>query len=457
MKRDMTTFLVHWLHSSGRKPLVMRGARQVGKTWIIRDLAHSQKKRLVEINFEKRPEWESLFTSNDPEQILLHIGAVHGGKIEPEKTILFLDEIQVVPHLLEKLRWFAEDMPELPVIAAGSLLDFAIAKHEFSMPVGRIGYAYLEPLSFEEFLEAIQEKGLRHYLQNYDWDSKVPEAIHMQLIALFKEYLVVGGMPAATLAWADKKAPEVIAQIHVDLLTTYRDDFAKYSGRLAIERLNEVMRAIPRQLGKKFVYREVNADANTASLKQALDLLVKARVCHQVVATSANGLPLGAEADEKFSKVIMLDCGLSGASLGLSLYQLQSISELSMINNGGMAEQVVGQLLRTIAPPYISPSLYYWQRVKKGADAEVDYIIQFENQIIPIEVKAGTTGTLRSLHQFMKEKKKTWAIRVNSDIPRLNNIEVKDSAGSLIAYQLFSLPFYLLGQLNRLIKSGVER
>ncbi len=454
MKRDRTLFLINWLNSSARKPLVIRGARQVGKTWLIRDLANSQNRHLIELNFEKRPELASLFSSNDPKEIMINITASIGSKIEPVNTILFLDEIQAAPHLLEKLRWFAEDMPELAVVAAGSLLDFALADHEFSMPVGRIGYMYLEPFSFEEFLNAIGQHELREYLQNFDWKTNIPETLHLQSMKIVKEYLIVGGMPGAVSSWASAKVPDAINQIHFDLLATYRDDFAKYSGRLTIDRLEDIMSSIPRQLGRKFVYKDANSEVSTAPLKQALDLLTKARVCHRIVATSANGLPLGAEADEKFSKAIMLDCGLCSASLGLSLHQLRSISEISMINSGGMAEQFVGQLLRTITPAYISPALYYWQRKKAGAEAEIDYIIQHENQVIPIEVKAGTTGTLKSLHQFMKEKKKTIAIRVNSDIPRLGPVHVKDSSGVSIEYTLLSIPFYMLGQLHRLIKSS---
>lgn len=454
MKRDRTLFLINWLNSTVRKPLIIRGARQVGKTWLIRDLATSQGRRLIELNFEKRPDLESLFSSNDPKETIINIAALTGSKIEPSKAILFLDEIQAAPHLLEKLRWFAEEMPELPVVAAGSLLDFTLAKHEFSMPVGRIGYLYLEPLSFEEFLDAVGEHELRAYLQNYDWGHNIPAAIHSQLMKTIKEYLVVGGMPSAVSTWATEKAPDAVQQIHFDLLATYRDDFAKYSGRLTIDRLEDVMSSIPRQLGKKFVYKDANSEVSTAPLKQALELLSKARICHRIVATSANGLPLGAEADERFSKVIMLDCGLCGTSLGLSLHQLRSISEISMINSGGMAEQLVGQILRTVTPAYVPPSLYYWQRGKKGAEAEIDYIIQHENQVIPVEVKAGTTGTLKSLHQFIKDKRKTVAIRINSDIPRLGPVQVKDYTGSSIEYTLLSLPFYLLGQLHRLIKSA---
>jgi uncharacterized protein len=454
MKRDRTLFLINWLNSNTRKPLVIRGARQVGKTWLIRNLATSQERQLIEFNFEKLPNQESLFSSNDPKEILINIAAAIGRKIEPSKSILFLDEIQAAPHLLEKLRWFAEDMPELPVIAAGSLLDFTLAKHEFSMPVGRIGYLYLEPLSFEEFLDAVNENELRLYLQYYDWNLIIPEAIHSKLMNLIKEYLIVGGMPTAVLSWSTEKDLDVVNQIHFDLLTTYRDDFAKYNGRLSTDRLEDIMNSIPRQLGKKFVYKDANSEVSATPLKQALDLLSKARICHLIISTSANGLPLGAEADAKFSKVIMLDCGLCSVSLGLSLHQLRSVSEISLINSGGMAEQLVGQILRMVTPAYIPPSLYYWQRSKKGAEAEIDYLIQHENQIIPIEVKAGTTGTLKSLHQFVKDKKKAIAIRINSDIPRLGPVCVKDSFGATIEYNLLSIPFYLLGQIHRLINSA---
>jgi predicted AAA+ superfamily ATPase len=450
MRRDRTAFLIEWLHSSTRKPLVIRGARQVGKTWLIRDLAASQQKRLIELNFEKRPDLVTLFSSNDPQEILINIGTTVGQKIEPRHAILFLDEIQAAPHLLEKLRWFAEDLPELPVLAAGSLLDFALAAHEFSMPVGRIGYLYLEPLSFEEFLDAVGMHELRSYLFNYKIQSKIPSAIHSQLTKLTREYLIIGGMPAAVLSWITQRNPLAVNQIHFDLLATYRDDFAKYNGRLTIERLEEVMSAIPRQLGRKFVYRNANSAVATPALKQALDLLCKARICHRIVSTAANGLPLDAEADEKYSKVILLDCGLCSASLGLSLHQMVELSEIGLVNNGGMAEQLAGQLLRTTFPAYVPPALYYWHRKKRDAVAEVDYIIQHENQVLPLEVKAGSTGTLKSLQQFMLEKKRPIAVRINSDFPSLCTVKITPPSGE-IDYQLLSVPFYLIGQLRRLL------
>ena len=227
MERDHTSFLQDWLHSDGRKPLIIRGARQVGKTWLIRDLAHREQRCLIEINFEKQPEFKSLFSSNNPNEILLNIAAAGEGKVDPSKSILFLDEIQAAPELLGKLRWFYEDLPEMPVVAAGSLLEFALAKHSFSMPVGRISFMYLEPLSFEEFLDAMGHYELRTYVRNYDWKTAIPEAIHGQLMKLVKEYLLVGGMPATAACWAKERDIGAVHQIHVDLLTTYRDDFSK--------------------------------------------------------------------------------------------------------------------------------------------------------------------------------------------------------------------------------------
>jgi len=453
MKRNRTLFLVDWLNSSTRKPLIIRGARQTGKTWLIRDLATSTSKQLIELNFEKRPDLESLFASNEPNEIIINITASLGKTIEPSNSILFLDEIQAAPSLLAKLRWFAEDMPELPVVAAGSLLDFALAEQEFSMPVGRIGYTFLEPLSFEEFLDALRHHELRKFLRSYQLNKDIPSAIHTQLSSIVKEYLIVGGMPAAVSSWSSQNNLEALSQIHFDLLATYRDDFAKYRGRLSAERLEDLLASVPRQLGKKFTYSHANSEVNTPPLKQALSLLNKARVCHQTFATSANGLPLNAEVKDKFFKVILLDCGLASAELGLSLHQLKSIPELALVNSGGIAEQLVGQQLRTLFPPFASPSLNYWQRTDPGTNAEVDYVIQHGSEIVPIEVKAGSTGSLKSLHQFMQRKGRSLAVRINSDHPSITPIRVKTSEGSPVEYTLLSLPFYLIGQLHRLIET----
>lgn len=444
MKRAHTQYLINWLSQKNRKPLVIRGARQVGKTWLIRDLAKSAAKTLIEINFERSPNLASLFESNSAKEILINLSAVFNQDIHPHQTILFLDEIQAVPQLLAKLRWFAEDLPELPVVAAGSLLEFTLAEHTFSMPVGRITYLHLEPLSFEEFLLADHHLGLIEYLEAFNFNQSIPTAIHAQLMQLFKEYIVIGGMPEAVLSWITEKSLPRIHQIQYDILATYRDDFSKYHGRLQISRLEEIIVHVPKNLGQKFVYSRVNSTIHTNAIKQALDLLIKAKICTIVKSTAANGVPLEAETKDKVSKVIFLDVGLCCSALGIGIHQLQSIESIQFINQGGLAEQVVGQLLRTIEPPYAEPHLYYWLREGKNVQAELDYVLQFENKVIPIEVKAGKTGALKSLQTYIQLKKPIHGIRVNSDFPSITPIQ---------GCKLFSIPFYLIGQIPRLLKS----
>ncbi len=365
--------------------------------------------------------------------------------------MLFLDEIQVAPQLFGKLRWFAEDLPQLPVIAAGSLLEFVLTEHSFSMPVGRISYMHLEPLSFEEFLLANGKESLYDYLLTYELRHAVPAAIHEQLTILFKEYLLVGGLPAVVVNWVAERSLSKVNQIQNDLLATYRDDFGKYRGRIPLERLDEVMMATPKMLGQKFVFSRVTTEVQAHAIKRVLDLLEKARICHRVRSSSANGVPLAAEIKEKYFKEIFLDVGLCSVALGLNLVQINAANEIAMINNGGIAEQIVGQLLRTIDPPYVEPTLYCWHREEMGSNAEIDYVVQHGNQVIPIEVKAGSTGSLKSLHLFMGIKKLPLAIRINSDLPSVTDVDVKSPNGNPVKYKLLSIPFYMLGQTHRMI------
>lgn len=452
IERTSLNYLNKWLISSNRKPLVIRGARQVGKTWLVRHFVELSGRKLIEINFEKQPLQSSLFNSNDPEKILLNIGAFFGHKVDLEQCVLFLDEIQAVPQLLSKLRWFAEDLPQIPVIAAGSLLDFVLKEHTFSMPVGRISYMHLEPLSFEEFLLAKSKKFLYDYLFDYNFNVDIPLAIHEQLISLFKEYLIIGGLPAVVTNWVTDYSLNTVNQIQQDLLATYRDDFAKYAGRFALDKLDELFVSIPKMLGKKFIFSNINRDLQSSVIKKMLHLLEKSKVCHSVMSCSANGVPLSAEVKAKYFKEIFLDVGLCSAALGLSLHHINSIEQITMINNGAIAEQVVGQLLRTINPLYIEPELYCWHREQSGSSAEIDYIIQHGNQVIPIEVKAGATGSLKSLHLFMKLKKFSNAVRVNSDLPSKTDIQITFHNDGVVKYQLFSIPFYLVGRLHQLLE-----
>jgi len=434
-----------WIVSPDRKPLVIRGARQVGKTWLARTLALHTEKKLVEVNFERDPQIKSLFETNNPKEILQNLEVYSGVKIDPASSLLFLDEIQEAPEILAKLRWFYEDLPELPVIAAGSLLEFILQDHAFSMPVGRISYMHLEPLSFEEFLHGCGKETLLTYIRNIKPPFVIPSAIHEKLQDGFRTYVCVGGMPAVVANWIKNQSIEDVINIQQDLLTTYRDDFFKYKGRIDVHKLDTILKAVPLQLGEKFVYSKADSSIQSAVGKQILSLFNKARLCHGVQSSSGNGVPLGAEVKEKAFKEIFLDVGLAGRSLGNGFSMPQTTTE------GGISEQVAGQMLRTLFPPYEEPSLYYWQREEKPSNAEIDYLIEHGKQVIPVEVKSGSTGSLKSLHLFMDLKKSTIAVRINNDFPSITAVSVKGRDGQNLSYTLLSIPFYLTGQIHRLL------
>ena len=450
MKRLIETELQHWFKSNDRKPLIIRGARQVGKTWLIRHFAHSLNYQLVELNFEQYSQYRDLFKTNDPREILLNIETALGISINIQNSILFLDEIQAVPELLAKLRWFYENLPELPVIAAGSLLEFVLAEHSFSMPVGRIEYLYLEPFSFLEFLQALTKEKLKEYIENFQWSKEIPGTLHEQLMKIFKQYILIGGMPAAIKKWLETQSLADVQKIQMNLIATYQDDFNRYSKKIPVEIVQAVFKAVPRMIAKKFIYSKVDENLNSEKIKQTLNLLSLAKICHKVIHTNANGVPIGAEINEKFIKVIFLDVGLCASLLGLNLMSLDSVMNFRAVNNGAISEQIVGQMLRTIYPSYIEPKNFYWQRQTKGSEAEVDYVIQINDKVYPIEVKAGTTGTLKSLHVFMENKKLNLAFRINADVPSRTAVNIKTSQGNTVEYELFSLPFYLVSEISRL-------
>jgi predicted AAA+ superfamily ATPase len=361
--------------------------------------------------------------------------------LDPSNCLLFLDEIQESPEIFAKLRWFYEDCPELCVIAAGSLLEFLLENHTFSMPVGRISYLHLEPLSFEEFLAAGDKTALLSYIQNYHFAQKIPEDIHQTLSALFKEYMMIGGMPAAVASWTEEKSLQTINQIHHDLISTYRDDFSKYSTRIDRHKIDEILHAIPKQLGQKFVYKKADSAMQASTVRNILSLLEQARLCHSVSHVSASGLPLAAQTKEKVFKEIFLDIGLSNAFLGTYFGSPEPFEKMVWSYDGGLAEQIVGQILRTTFPFYIQPALYYWSREDPGATAEIDYIIDDGQRIIPIEVKAGATGSLKSLHLFMNLKNLKLAVRIHTSTPSVTQLQ---------DYTLLSIPFYLTSQIPRL-------
>jgi len=456
MIRFASKDLDDWLLNPNRKPMVIRGARQVGKTWIVRDLAIRNKYKLIELNFERLPSLSDLFAENDPAEILKNIEAEFATSIETDSSLLFLDEIQAAPQLFSKLRWFREEMPELPIIAAGSLLDFSLSKHQYSVPVGRITYFHLEPMSYLEFLVATGNQALRTKLSSTSPVTKLPDSLHEKCLKLYYDYCLVGGMPEVVQEWINRKNLQSCLKIQQDLLATYRDDFHKYGGEIEAGLLSRILLSVAEQLGNKFVYSRADSAKNVVKIKSALTKLDQARVCTKVLHTAGNGLPLGAESNEKFFKAAMVDIGLVSVQMGLSLTSRRESKKIIFSNKGGLAEQFVGQQLRAAQAPLAEPRLYYWQTTG-GRQGEIDYIIQYANRVVPVEVKSGAAGSLKSLHMFMANKGLDFAVRCNISQPSLENIGVKTTLGQPVSYRLLSIPLYLTERLDDLIEYSLKR
>ncbi|MHC4581493.1 MAG: ATP-binding protein [Planctomycetota bacterium] len=449
--------LKDWARQDRRKPIVLRGARQVGKSYLVRLLAQECFESLVEVNFEQRPDMASLFESMEPEKIIPLLELRMGSSIVSGKTLLFLDEIQAAPEVLACLRYFHEKTPGLHVIAAGSLLEFVLEEHRFPMPVGRIEYRHLGPMTFEEFLLAMDRPQLCQFLQAYGVSDSIDPRIHDDLINIVRDYFVVGGMPEAVAEFAMTRSYLVSDRVLSSVLSTYKDDFAKYGTRVNHTHLAKVFAKIPALVGNKTKYTQIDRAEKSRSLKQALLQLENARIVYRVAHSHATGIPLGASVKEEHFKTLFLDVGLMCHACGLSMEDIQSAWEALFINRGAVCEQYVGQHLLYSGPSYQEPRLYCWLRQRGSANAEVDYVCQQGQTIIPIEVKAGKTGTLKSLHMFIHERDCSFAVRFNADLPSF--ARVKTSVAGMLpkSFRLLSLPFYLIGQVRRLCKEALHR
>lgn len=445
-------YLTKWLYRKDRKPLLIRGARQVGKSTLVRSLAQSESLNLVEIDFEKNPEYAELFSSQEPETILSLLSVQLNRNIDLASTLLFLDEIQRVPELLKVLRYFYEKMPQLPVIVAGSLLDLNLKDVRFSMPVGRIEYLYLNPMSFEAFLLATNKNNMLEFLNTYQIGQNVPFVLHQKLLKCVREYYIVGGLPEVVAKYAENYDFIELDRVKKNLLLAYQEDFAKYASLLEQNRMRLIFRKVPRMLGEKFKYVHIDPEQKSILIRSALENLTLSRIINIAYHSSANGLPLGAEINEKIFKTYFLDIGLVISALDLNILNFDDMLGCNLVNSGKIAEQFVAGELLQYRKLYEEPSLHYWLREQKSSSAEVDFVIPFNGKILPIEVKAGAQGTLKSLHYFLKEKKLDFAIRICNQLPVLIKQDVC-VADSVISYKLMTLPFYLIGQLERLLTS----
>ncbi len=442
MKRTIESVLKEWISDPKRLPLLLRGARQVGKSYIVEKFGKENFESYAEVNLEFSPEMESCFDSFDPKSIVAKLEAYLKCTITPGKTLLFIDEIQESPRAIMALRYFKEKMPELHVIGAGSLLEFVLEKEKFSFPVGRVQFLYLHPFSFVEFMLAQDEERLLRFIEEASLENPLTEDFHDRLLEQVRKYYIVGGMPESIDAYLVKESFVASYTTHVNLLKTYRLDFGKYGSNAEHKYLDKLFLRAAELVGSHFKYVNVDRSLAPEALKGALVKLTQAGVVNRVHATGASGLPLRSQVNEKKFKLLFLDIGLMRTSIGLEPREVLE-QDLLNLRAGALAEQYVGQELLAYRNLYEEKQLYFWEREKKSSSAEVDYVFNIEGRIIPIEVKAGKTGRLRSLQQFMLEKEVPVGVRISMHP---------------LSYErgILSVPFYMIKQLPRLLESLLD-
>jgi len=451
MYRHQLQFLDNWLKDRNRKPLVIRGARQVGKSTLVQLFAKEHGKDLLDVNLERYPELSDIFNTKDPDHIIQQIEFLPEMQPVNQNSLLFLDEIQSVPEAIPALRYFYEDKPTLPVLSAGSLMEFVLSDHSFSMPVGRIQYLHMGPMTFSEFLMGIGEEKLSSFILNYEPGQSIGDVVHKRLLSLLRSYYFVGGMPEAVSVFSETQSYKQVSPVHNSIIETYLADFPKYIGSRNLNRMRRVFHFIARNVGKKIKYSNISPEDQSGTLKKDIDLLSMARVMGKITHSHCSGLPLHADIDEKVYKPLFLDVGLMNAVCGLDWRVVSQMDDVALINEGAIAEQFVGQHLQNMFSDTLYRELTYWLRQGRSSNAELDFVVQIGGHMIPVEVKAGAAGSLKSLHQFMGSKEAPLAVRFDASLPSLTRIDTVISTGKIrkqIQYPLVSLPLYLIERLG---------
>jgi predicted AAA+ superfamily ATPase len=395
MKRLAEKEIIEWKNSPRRKPLIIRGARQVGKTWLVENVLANLFDSFVKIDLEKRRDLHVHFAGNlEPRTILNHLELVTR-RIISGKTLLFFDEIQACPRAITALRYFYEQMHELHVVAAGSLLGFAF--DEISVPVGRVQYLHLHAMTFYEYLLAIGKEPMADY--SITPPKRVAPSIQMMILSQLRNYFFVGGMPECVKTWRDSGSMVETFQVQSEILESYRDDFSKYKPRIDTACLDAVFLNTAKSVGEQLKYTRLNSGHSGQMNRKAFDLLNKAQIVQKIPSCDPSGLPLGATANQKKFKASLMDIGLLQRICQVPAeLELQQDNMLAMYR-GKLAEQFVAQELLA----WHSSELYYWARDARGSNAEVDYLAVHESNIYPVEVKSGMGGSLRSLHLMLEK------------------------------------------------------
>ncbi len=408
--RGIDQALASWKCEEDRKPLLIRGPRQVGKSSAVRHLAQSFE-YFIDVDFEAQRDLHALFNASlNPGDICEQLSLYYSVPIIEGKTLLFFDEIQSCLPAISSIRYFYEKKPNLHLIAAGSLLEFALQELP-SFGVGRVRSLFIRPFSFNEFLIACNQNPLVEVIKNASVTSPIPDLIHKKIIAQYKRFMAIGGMPEVVAKYVHSGNMLACMKIIDDLVISYQDDFAKYKKLIPATRIKEAFEAVVLQMGGKFVYAKAASAADPRQIKGAIELLILAGLVIPVTHSSSNGIPLGAEIDPKKRKMLVFDTGVFQRLLGLNIGELMISDSFEVVNKGALAELSVGLELSKLASHYHNDQLYYWQRESVSGNAEIDYVFQKGRTIVPIEVKSGVRGSMQSLHLFLKEKRIQHGIR----------------------------------------------
>lgn len=439
MKRDLYAQLLIWKNKTDRKPLLLQGARQVGKTYLINQFGQNEYSQLITLNFERSPELQSLFTKSlSAKKIIENIELYIGKKIDPTNTLLFFDEIQISEQAISSLKYFYEEAPAYHLVAAGSLLGVSVAKST-SFPVGKVNFMTLYPMSFLEYLQAMDENILAEMLSSIKKIEPIQEIIHEKLTDHFKKYLYHGGMPEVVLKCRDNLDTFAAREIQNDILESYVRDFSKYAEKSQSVKISEVWNSVPYQLAKenkKFKYSDVRAKGRSSAYESTIEWLRKAGLVYLAKNISLPEIPLAGYADVNKFKLYLFDTGLLSAMLKLSPKILLEDSELFSKYNGAFIENFVACELTTSG----EKELFYWS---SKSDAEVDFVFQFDDKIYPLEVKSGTNKNMKSLQSYAEKYNPDLIMRVS---PR----------NFIRSGRFINLPLYAVSAIKKLLAVTTE-
>lgn len=433
MKRELFKQLQAWKNNKKRKPLILMGARQVGKTTLLKQLGASEYQQYAYLNFEEKPALRSLFEASlEPDVLLKTLKIETNIDIQPGSTLIIFDEIQECPNALNSLKYFCEEAREYHICAAGSLLGVKL-EHTKGFPVGKVNFLNLYPLSFPEFLEAVNEVALRQYLESIENIEPLPSIFHEKLLQYLKYYLFIGGMPEAVAEYIDSKDLQKVRSIHKEVLRAYSLDFAKHAKEKVME-ISLVWNAIPSQLAKenkKFIYSAVRKGARAKDFEASIQWLLECGLIHKTYNVTTPKLPLDAYAEFDFFKIYVVDVGLLGAMTDLSPKVVIQGDQLFQEFRGSLVENYVAQELARC-----QYGLYYWTSEGK---AELDFVVRHESHLFPLEIKSGTTDKKKSLRVYRDKYHPPVLIRSSP-----MNLK-KDG-------EILNIPLYLMGELNRLVE-----